>query len=162
MGKLTNEAVYLLVVKEIKPANSQFTSSSDRSITMYNHFFLMADDKGDEYPCQVSDVKQSQQYAEVGDRVEIKVSKFSKNVYTIKIQRVVEKFREPMGISPKSTLILTSVNPIVRGSAAEVALSLAIELFKYKEESVAYNVFTEAEKNFEWLCEKAGSKISQP
>lgn len=120
----------------------------------YCHRFAM-ELQEQEYDCQVCNDQSRQNFCEIGDRVEAKVSKFTKGQYTLENILVLDYKRdEPVKKAPAPT------NALLRGSAAEIALQLAVE-YTIKASHIpgldfasVEQVLETADKMYGWLLKK--------
>lgn len=144
MAELLVNGNYKLKIASITNGAESFMSGTKQ---MYSHYITLADEQNVEFQCQICDTNRTFIYATKGDIIEISVTAFTKNRYSFKFVKLIQKDKYE---TPQAK----SSNPIMRGTAAEVALSLAVELFKYVPETDTNNIPGRADKFFEWLCDK--------
>lgn len=118
-------------------------------VQWYAHIYVLTDEEKNEYPVQICDQDKSTVYANTGDFIEVKVTtvpKIATGKYTVKFSRLIM-------ISAKKEVNLP-VNPVMHGTAAAIALQVANEYFKVNPETTDDNLYSRADKNFNWLKSK--------
>lgn len=134
---------YQLWVKQIEYNAKPFTSSHDVSKIIYAHEMLLKDEFETEYICQICDNREAFDTFSVSDFIEFSVKSFSINKHTIAFIRIIT----PAIVKPLKS---KSHNPIMGGTAADLALRYAVEHCKYKEE----DILDTAETYYVWLLQK--------
>lgn len=139
---------YQLLVKTLTPCVESFPGSNDSTKTFFAHDLLLTNEMGELFPSQICDLNNYFTAAAEGDLIEVKVSTFKKERYSVKLNKVIKKATRTGAVIPG--------NPIVGGTAALEALRLAVEYYKTNEEYPGEkDVFTTANAYFEWLKNKA-------
>jgi hypothetical protein len=149
MPMLAQGQTYDLTLKTLKEAHDQKPKSNDPSTLLYFHRLELIDDEGNDYPSQLCSTSHIWKDASPGDLISVTVTALSVNIYTIKFVKVV---RKAMVKSPAANI---PSNPVISGTAAAIALAMAVEHFKYKDEKDAgYTLLDKADEWCAWLISK--------
>jgi hypothetical protein len=136
-------------VKDITPAADSYETAEKKKF--FCHFFTLTDEDKVDYPIQICDLDNFQNYAEVGDTIEVKINKFLPGKGS-KIGRYSAKFSKIVSKNPgHGPGVVTPGNPLMAGTAAAVALAMAVEMHKYDRD---FDVLANADTYLEWLKSK--------
>lgn len=157
--KLYPNQEYDLFVKDIIPNYDRIVLRDDSTKLIYFHRLLLMDDDGTEYVAQISDKSPEYNMITPGSMVAFKIKSYAAKIYnvtyvkTIRKGGVQEPQREVVDTTPMTLLPRSSA--VIRGSAAEIALSLSVNYFQYHEENDNDNIFSRADDMHEWLLNKS-------
>jgi len=137
--QLTTGATYHLTVSKVEEDYDQFSSKHSVNGIMHCHLFTLENRETEaRYPCQICDSFTSQNYAQPGDIVSVKIKNYSapKSVYTLESINVIPPQPESttkakqMQAAPQPKSAPTPIpvhNPHIAGTAAAIAMQLAVQ-----------------------------------
>lgn len=100
-GILAVNKEFELTVREIKEAHTNYISNfpATKGLKMYCHHFVLSDEDGIEYLCQVCETKDTQNWCNIGDTIGIKVKNFTHEIHTIEFMS-----RDGRRVAPTASL----------------------------------------------------------
>lgn len=158
MGRLTENQVFTLKVKELEPSFDSYNSNQGTG-KMFCHRFIMVDDTDVEFVCQWCNESPTVTEYKVGDILKIQTKKFVKNIQNMvplsKVEFVKpgppEQRYEPINSNgvKSGEPVASYPNPQIAGTMIDRAMTNAV--LYYKDNEVPFEHVTEmADQMLDW------------
>lgn len=141
-GLLPEGEEFEMTVAGISEAAGNFKSKMQVTFgqTMYCHHYIMEDEHGVRYKCQICEPKDTQNYCNPGDVMQFKVKRYTMDIHTIEFLARDGQQIKQMAALPESDQPLQKINDRAYNLAVKsVALQSAVAFFTHRVEDKAKN-----------------------